>query len=65
MKKEECPKWEDMRITSRKFVDAGGNVVTKACFACKNALDCNAMDLEECKWKMKDDVVCCPGLKEE
>ena len=56
---------EDMRFPARKFIDAKGDIVTKACFACKKAFTCMATYLEECEWETRDDVACCPGVKEE
>ncbi len=60
---KETGEWiEDQRFIARKFGD-----VTKACFCCKKAFTCEAVNLEDCNFDTRDDVVIadCPEIKEE
>lgn len=43
---------EDQRFIARKF-----GAITKACFCCKKAFTCEAVNVEDCKFETRDDVV--------
>lgn len=42
---------EDQRFIARKF-----GAVTKACFCCKKAFTCEAVNVEDCKFETRDNV---------
>ena len=64
-KREDGTTIEDIRFRAKRFIDNAGNVVIKACFACKKCLTCEAANLEECKWETADNVACHPNIVEE